>query len=1022
MISGELFYEKILRLTGWNLSLVRKDNYRENTTTFQRHISEDIFSPKHNLTVDEIYFSGEQPFIQIKKLNKIENEKIRLLHSKIWNEGRSPFLVVITPSEMRVYNCYASAVEHYDEVEQKLQLDRFENIEHDLKRLVSLLHQSKIDSGKIWEDHYGKRINLNNRVDKKLVANLKNTRVILHKEGKGLPLPIVHSLLGRSLFILYLEDRNILKTSAFPKKPKGVKNFFDLLSYKEETYELFEKLKEKFNGDLFPISSEEKRLITPKHLELVKRCFFELDIIRNQTSLWKMFQFDYIPIELISAIYEEFMSEEDKEKNGNITIKKNGAYYTKPMLVEFILNEVLPWPDKTNTRFDYKILDPACGSGIFLVESYRRLIARWKYSKRRKKIDEHSLREILHSSIFGIDKDSEAIKVTAFSLYLTFLNYLEPVEIRNDYIRKKRKRLAPLIYWSDAKEVKERKGREFGKNLFQLNTFASEGFLNEKFDIIVGNPPWKKDKPEPIVAEYITSEDLPAQIACAFLNYMPTLSNDGVIALVVAAKILFNTGNKYETFRQRFFSKYEVETVINLSVVREIMFDNATSPGAVIIYRNPSLSKKENIVYCVPKNIRTINNNQSLVIDSTEVKYITLSDILKENSKIFKIAMWGNMRDSLFIDKLQKCPSILTLSSNESRGTGLHLKDKKNKTLDSNFRTYKSLPLKKVQRYFTPDSNLHPLGSNYVKYRAINKDIFSPPIILLKRGTIDTQFCCSFVDYRCVYTDRIYGLCLPNKSVNYCKALVASLNSSLATYYLFLISSTWAVDKQGDTLHDEILSFPAITELMDQESIDILAQKTDEISELFMNRSTEILRIEKEIDQIIFTALKISNSEQKLIENVLNNSIGLQNRYTFNGSEKQLKVKDLNEYTETLSSTLLSTLKHGNKGFWIEVLDSEQLEPIHIVIINFNNKYKSGTWDFSKITSTEYREIIKDINTFAIEQHSESIYYRKAFKYFTSDKLYLIKTNEKRFWNASAALNDADSIISDLINAKSFYL
>ena len=44
-------------------------------------------------------------------------------------------------------------------------------------------------------------------------------------------------------------------------------------------------------------------------------------------------------------------------------------------------------------------------------------------------------------NIYGIDKDTEAIKIAAFSLYLTFLNYLEPVEIRNEYLIKKRKKL-----------------------------------------------------------------------------------------------------------------------------------------------------------------------------------------------------------------------------------------------------------------------------------------------------------------------------------------------------------------------------------------------------------------------------------------------------------------------------------------------------------------------------------------------------------------------------------------------------
>ena len=76
----------------------------------------------------------------------------------------------------------------------------------------------------------------------------------------------------------------------------------------------------------------------PKCLEAIKNCF--TDNIEQLSFNWRLFQFQYIPIELISSIYEEFMSEED-EKHFEI-IKEKGAYYTPQMLVEFVLNEVLP--------------------------------------------------------------------------------------------------------------------------------------------------------------------------------------------------------------------------------------------------------------------------------------------------------------------------------------------------------------------------------------------------------------------------------------------------------------------------------------------------------------------------------------------------------------------------------------------------------------------------------------------------------------------------------------------------------
>lgn len=1013
-----MLYDKIIKLAGWDLSIINKDNFRQHSTAFQRYISENFFSDS-GVTSDEIYFSGDHPFIHIKQLSRIDYGRIRKLHSKIWNEGRSPFLATFTPTEMRLFNCYEPPVERDEDVESKLQIDKFQDIERDLKRLSEFLHQSKIDSGKVWQERYGLNINLNNKVDRKLVANLKSTRAKLYENGRGLSLPVIHSLLGRSLFIFYLEDRKILTTEAYPKKPRGVSSFSELLYHRDETYELFEKLIEKFNGDLFPVSNEEKKGVTQKHLESVRKCFYDAQANTGQSSLWKMFQFDYIPIELISAIYEEFMSEEEEEKDGKIKIKQNGAYYTKPMLVECMLNEVLPWPDDNNKNYDLKILDPACGSGIFLVESYRRLIARWKFSKNRKKIDELTLRNILLNSIHGIDLDPEAIKVSAFSLYLTFLNYLEPIEIRNDYIEKKRKKLAPLIRWSNKRELDEREGNEKGNNLFQFNAFSSDSFITQTFDIVIGNPPWKKDKPGPIVAEYIKKHNLPAQIVCAFLHHAPNFAPRGTIALVSSAKILFNTGNIYDNFRKNLFTENEVETIINLSVIRDIMFDNATAPGAVIIYRKKQKRKKDYVVYCVPKNIKSINNKQSLVIDATEVKYIPLSELVKEESKILKIAMWGGMRDYIFINRLKKTQSIGILCSQENQGTGLHSKDSSDAPLSLAFKNYKLLPLSKVQRYYTPNHGLKILGDEVTRYRNIKTEsIFKPPVILLKRGTSDTQFCCSYVDYKCVFTDRIYGLSLTNKTEEYYKALVAVMNSSLTTYYLFMISSTWSVDKQGDTLHEEIISFPAVTETMSALAIASLAKKVDEILELFMNREAETKRIEDEIDSLIYKELKISKSEQYLIEHVLNYSIGLQNRYQLSSAEKSLPANSLKSYVNVLSKTLLKTLEHGNTGVWLEIINTGKKEPINILVIHFTKAHSSGTGIYSDIGIDRFNKLIKDINDYALEQHSESIYYRKIFKYYKRDKIYLIKPNEKRFWTESEALNDADSILADLINLK----
>src|SRR3989304_4589791 len=84
------------------------------------------------------------------------------------------------------------------------------------------------------------------------------------------------------------------------------------------------------------LAKPKKKIILKEHLECIKACFWDKIEKYGQKKLpfeWKPFDFKYIPIELISEIYEEFLTEikGDEEKS------KDGIYYTPHVLVEFIL-------------------------------------------------------------------------------------------------------------------------------------------------------------------------------------------------------------------------------------------------------------------------------------------------------------------------------------------------------------------------------------------------------------------------------------------------------------------------------------------------------------------------------------------------------------------------------------------------------------------------------------------------------------------------------------------------------------
>ncbi|MBN1186825.1 MAG: N-6 DNA methylase [Bacteroidales bacterium] len=1008
---ANVLLNKAITKAEWQFGLVKKeDNYEDSPylSPNKKQIARTVFEKKeqidNTLSIDAIYFSGDYPFIYFKQLTNCNPKIVNNLHRKIWNEGKTPLLAINTPSEIIFYDCFDVPRKDGDTLNP---IDNYSDTEADLKRLGELLHQSKIDTGAIWENgQLGKKLKIQNRVDRKLVKNLSDTRDVLYNKFK-IPFNVIHDLLGRSLFALYLEDREI-----YPSKENNEIIFFDLLKTPDKVYRRFNYLKEKLNGDLFPVSKQEERLIRyGKYcndiLQIVRDCFYGNDVNTQQQVLWSMFQFQYIPIELISSIYEEFMSEE-----GQGEIRKKGAYYTPSMLVDFVLNEVLPWPDKNNTRYDLKILDPACGSGIFLVESYKRLIARWKYANIKEEVTKDVLEDILLNCIHGIELNPDAIKVAAFSLYLTMLNYTNPREVLTNV-----KFFKPLVRWSDKKELAERESNNPGNNLFQFNTFDDNlDVFKTRFDIVIGNPPWKMGSLEETVKKYISKHNLPEQIMCAYLDKMSSIAPREKIALVSTAKVLFNTMDVYEIFRKRFFKDNSVEAIINLSVIRDVIFKNAKAPAAVIIYRSRESenndTQKDHIIYCIPKSVKTIKNRQIIIIDASEIKYIPLHEITKNNSRIFKIAMWGNLRDMKLIERIKKIKSIDETIDKLEKGIGLKKKEKTQPAGNPSLAQHYFIPPDRIQQYYTPKRGLKKLLKDHQKYRANRHNIFNKPIVLINEGSKKSKFCCSYIDYKCAYKSSAYGISIRKENVNFHKALVACLNSSLAEYYFFLTSSSWGIDKGGRVQNNDAISFPILPANMQKVTINKLSAILDKIIKIRNNNlvdaEQQIQNYYNQIDEIIFKEFGISNKDQNLIQDVLNYSTILHGRYKASHAENI--VKDLNPYVKTFTDAINSLLKFSGNQLWLEILETNNDRfPLKAIAIHSDRKEESSS-------NKKFDDILNEINHSVYEKHSESVYFRKVIKYYKSNCIYLIKPNQKRFWSISQALNDADELFLEFIN------
>ena len=181
-------------------------------------------------------------------------------------------------------------------------------------------------------------------------------------------------------------------------------------------------MKTKFNGNLFELGNEMDSMnLTDDVFMLLKR-FFEgnEELDNGQYFLFKMYDFNLIPIELISNVYEILLGAKDR--------KKDNAFYTPNYLVEYILDHVTNGALKAKKEFS--VLDPACGSGVFLVNSYRRMVEEHLNGEQYSKDDE-MLKRLLTDNIFGVDINEAAVDVTIFSLYLTVLDYKNPKTLKS---------------------------------------------------------------------------------------------------------------------------------------------------------------------------------------------------------------------------------------------------------------------------------------------------------------------------------------------------------------------------------------------------------------------------------------------------------------------------------------------------------------------------------------------------------------------------------------------------------------
>lgn len=1016
-----------------------------------------------NLTsfkIDAVYFNTDEndnsyPAVFLKKVRSFDTDslgEITDVQKKIWNYKKVLFLYVYSETEIRIYNCSERPLIktkkdfNYEKELQKLEIKAYQYSDKNaLQELSNLFSKIAIDTGIIWTvdeaEFIRKKVNLQRRVDKYLVDSLVNTALQLEEQGLGIN--FIHKIILRSLFLLYLEDRGATDSNFYSNIAEGSKSYFDILDDVKATYKLFNQLEEHFNGNVFTI--EEGENITPVQLQIIKKCFISGNDNTPQTKLfedWRLFDFSIIQIELLSEIYENFLFKTDPELK-----KKTGTYYTPPSLVEFILNKKLP-VNKGEGDYNIKILDPACGSGIFLVEGFKRLVKRYENQHRERLTNFDKLKELLTDNIFGFDINEHAIKVAAFSLYLALLDNLDPKTLW----QKKKHRLPNLINNPNDISLKEQ-----GKNLFCRDTIENDSGIDTiKFDLIVGNPPFGTKGLTESIRGYCNKYGFAKEMVLPFLHKATTLAPNGEIALIFNTKVLTNTGSTYQKFRKWLFNGCYVEKVFNFSILRKAkknsggqLFGDATGPISIIFYHKEQPKNANNkIAYYAPKTFIKSNIIDGLVIDFTDLKYLPREECQKPDTKIWKVAMWGGMNDWELINRLSntKLKSIekFAKNSNIKSGVGFQLltqkKDKPKyseklsnlKYLDTDFITKYSTPTNildnvtksikspKAIQFYKEYYNVKSISEieRLTAFRRLGDlNAFINPHILVKKGLEQNSVCASFIEAECSFRDGVYGFYTNKENIEELYLLLSYFNSRLSTYYLFMTISSYGIERE-QIMKNEYLSIPI--NLTDNQSLKI-KKATKELlfklnSKSFLHNSFENQEIEadvnKNIDNVIYESFNFSIDDINLLNDSINFNIDLFHKQ--GKSKALLPVLDyhIKEYAEFVSNDLNKFLE--GQSLFVNTTIYQYINtftPLMMIKLSFA-KTKN------EIVSSEEQidDELKKIDQLLWEKESKSIYFRKKMNYKNGNDIYLIRPNQRRFWSKSLAIEDASELILEILN------
>jgi hypothetical protein len=995
--------------------------------------------------------AGPSPNVPIVYVCEADSEKkADDFHCLIWNQDVVPFVLIYTPFGVKLYSGFRHQRRRKGNTAGILQpLTDFTQID----QLVDDFSADAINSGRLWQRR-AKDVTPEHRLNWKLLANLRKVDSILQS---GLQSEMSHALIGKYVYLHYLRDREILSPKKLQRWGIDASAVFGRNASVEGLVAVVAKLDEWLNGNVFPLDFGKRGAPKDEHVRWVASVFSGDEVSESgaqQLHLdFQAYNFSYIPIETLSVVYEQFLHVSDSPTPGSRG-REIGAYYTPIPVVNFMLAELA---EGRSLQRGMRVIDPACGSGAFLVQCYRRLIER--EFPPGTTLQPAALRELLVKHLYGVDTEEDACNVAELSLILTLLDYVEPPDLED---RRRGFKLPSL-----------RDRNIFCGNFFDEAQSWHAKLSRTKFDWVVGNPPWKRLNPhklksdEQAVWQWIkeNEKDRPVggnQVARAFAwKATEYLKAAGQVGFFLPAMTLFE--DPARDFRKAFFSQCRVRTVANFSNLAEVLSARRFRvPAAAFFYqlRNEdqrAMSEDE----CVRVYSPLVANQEatrpagpgkraeswSIVINASEIRDLPLAQVASGDGLPWKLATWGSELDVRLLRRLAHRFPIVKQLEDEGRlvvSQGLELRAESTQENPEAPRLVEEVvgkkrldvdALKGLRHVFTFPQEAIVDVEPELKYGREGRvtlplSVCRPPHVIVSAARYFAVYSEQFL----VVPPRQIGLTSPSEDRDFLMALSLFLSSDFVFYHQFLTSVEFGVKRDRATLR-ALRTLPIPLAAYDRAAlaswVDLHARlikvKPHPLDErptsagpqlnLFLPDEDNALQpLLDELNTMVYDSLRLDVRERALVHDLVHVKLALNDGKIGEPAVRKPQTDELRTYAIRLKSELDGFLGDAlPKRHQVNVVYDDASGMICIDLLRDEQSARQVTVSSaSKETAAQLEKTHQRLR----KERAQWVYFDRNLRIYEGTRTFVLKPMQRFHWTESQAMVDARHIIAETLAAE----